>query len=70
LTKEKTSQKKYYFPHREKDLNAMDVNRLTVNEQNKLMKEEMCFKCRNTGHWAKKCLEDENNKKKKAKEEP
>jgi Zinc knuckle len=34
------------------------------------MKEGRCFKCRNTGHWANKCPEDESNKKKKAKEEP
>jgi uncharacterized protein with WD repeat len=46
LTKEKTRQKKYYFPWRERDPNAMDVDRLTINEQNKLMKEGRCFKCR------------------------
>jgi Zinc knuckle len=34
------------------------------------MKEGRCFKCRNTGHQANECLEDENDKKKKAKEEP
>jgi Zinc knuckle len=48
----------------------MDVDRLTVDEQNKLIKEGRCFKCRNTGHWANKCPEDKNDKKKKAKEEP
>jgi hypothetical protein len=42
----------------------MDVNRLTVNECNKLMKEGRCFRCRNTGHWASKCPEDNDNKKK------
>jgi hypothetical protein len=46
----------------------MDVDRLTVNEQNRLMKEGRCFKCRNTGHWANKCSEDDN--KKKGKEVP
>jgi hypothetical protein len=46
----------------------MDVDRLTVNEQNKLMKEGRCCKCKNTGHWANKCPEDDN--KKKGKEEP
>jgi hypothetical protein len=70
LTKEKTSQKKYYFPQRKIDPNAMDIDRLMVDEQNKLMKEGRCFKCRNTGHQANKCPEDKNDKKKKAKEEP
>jgi Zinc knuckle len=62
--KEKAPQQKYYFPRKKHDPNAMDVDRLTVNEQNKLMKEGRCFKCRNTGHWANKCSEDDNNKKK------
>jgi hypothetical protein len=34
------------------------------------MKEERCFKCRNTGQRANECPEDESDKKKKAKEEP
>jgi hypothetical protein len=68
LMKEKTPQKRYYFPRRKKDLNAMDVNRLTINKQNKLMKEGRYFKCRNTGHQANKCPEDD--KKKKAKKKP
>jgi Zinc knuckle len=48
----------------------MDINRLTINEQNKLMKEGRCFKCRNTGHQANECPEDKDDKKKKAKKEP
>jgi Domain of unknown function (DUF4939) len=70
LAKEKTTQRKYYFPWRERDPNAMDVNRLMVNKWNKLIKEGRCFKYRNTGHRANKCPEDKNDKKKKAKEEP
>jgi hypothetical protein len=70
LTKEKTPQKKYYFLQKERDSNAIDVDRLTLNEWNKLMKEGRCFKCRNTGNQANKCPEDKNNKKKKAKKEP
>jgi Retrotransposon gag protein len=66
--KEKAPQQKYYFPRKKQDLNAMDVNRLTVEEQNKLMKEGRCFKCRNTGHQANKCPEENN--KKKGKEVP
>jgi Zinc knuckle len=42
----------------------MDINRLMVNEHNKLIKEGKCFRCRNTGHQANKCPEDNNNKKK------
>jgi Zinc knuckle len=62
--KEKTPQQKYYFPQKERDPNAMDVNRLTVDEHNKLMKEGRCFKCRNMGHRANKCPGDDNDKKK------
>jgi Zinc knuckle len=62
--KDKTPQKKYYFPRWERDPNAMDVDRLTIEERNQLMKEGRCFKCRNTGHWANKCPEEENDKKK------
>jgi Zinc knuckle len=67
--KEKTPQQKYYFPRKEQDPNAMDVNRLTVDKRNKLMKEGRCFKCRNTGHRANECPE-ENDDKKKGKEVP
>jgi Zinc knuckle len=42
----------------------MDVNRLRVDKQNKLMKEGRCFKCRNMGHRANECPEENNNKKK------
>jgi Ty3 transposon capsid-like protein/Zinc knuckle len=62
--KERTPQHKYYFSRKERDPNAMDVNRLTVEECNKLMKEGRCFKCRNTGHRANECPEDDNDKKK------
>jgi hypothetical protein len=46
----------------------MDVDRLTVDEHNKLLKEGRCFKCNNMGHRANKCPEDDDNK--KAKEVP
>jgi hypothetical protein len=65
---EKTPQQKYYFPQKECDLNAMDIDRLVVDEHSKLLKEGRCFRCRNTGHQANKCPEDDNNK--KAKEVP
>jgi Retrotransposon gag protein/Zinc knuckle len=62
--KDKAPQEKYYFPRRERDPNAMDIDRLTVEERDKLLKEGKCFRCRRTGHWANKCPEEDNNKKK------
>jgi Ty3 transposon capsid-like protein/Zinc knuckle len=53
--KEKAPQRKYYFPRKERDPNAMDINRLMVDERNKLIKEGRCFKCKNTGHRANEC---------------
>jgi hypothetical protein len=41
--KERTPQQKYYFPRKEHDANAMDVDRLTVKERNKLMKKRRCL---------------------------
>jgi hypothetical protein len=67
--KEKTPQQKYYFSQKERDLNTMDVDRLMVDERNKLMKEGRCFKCRNMGHRANECPEN-NDDKKKGKEVP
>jgi hypothetical protein len=47
----------------------MDVDRLMIKEHNKLLKEGRCFRCKNTGHRANECPED-NDDKKKAKEVP
>jgi hypothetical protein len=46
----------------------MDINRLTIEECNKLLQEGRCLKCRNTGDRANKCPEDDNEK--EAKEVP
>jgi hypothetical protein len=54
--KERTPQRKYYFSQKERDPNAMDIDRLMIKEQNKLMKEGRCFKCRNMGHRANNAL--------------
>jgi hypothetical protein len=46
-----SSQKpQFSFPRKEKDPNAMDINKLTVEERDKLMKEGKCFRCRKQGH--------------------
>jgi hypothetical protein len=68
MTRDKTPNRRYYFPQRERDPNTMDIDRLSINEKKtRLMKEGRCFKCINTGHQANKYP---NNKEKKYKEEP
>src|SRR6202789_3718207 len=41
------------FFQREKDPNAMDIDSLSVDKRNKLMKDGKCFICQQTGHMAK-----------------
>jgi Zinc knuckle len=47
----------------------MDIDRLTIEERDKFLKEGKCFRCQRTGHWANKCPEN-NDEKKKNKELP
>ena len=66
---DKTMSRGWYKPAEKKDLNAMDVNALTFEERQTLMKQGKCFKCRKTGHRAADCSGEEDRKRKK-KEEP
>jgi hypothetical protein len=47
--------RKFIFPKKEKDPDAMDVDRLTIEERNTLMREGKCFKCRQFGHLSRDC---------------
>ena len=53
--KGKGQQKKFYFPRKEQDPNAMDIDRLSMEEREKLIKEGRCFNCKETGHQANEC---------------
>jgi Retrotransposon gag protein len=43
------AQKKFSFPEK-KDPNAMDIDRMTIKERTRLMKEGKCFRCKLFGH--------------------
>ena len=64
-SKDKNPRQRFFFPRKERDPNAMDIDRLSFDERTKLMKEGRCFKCKKTGHRANECPDDE-----KKKEEP
>ena len=40
----------------QKDPNAMDIDAMSIEEQNELMKKGACFRCKKTGHLSKDCL--------------
>jgi Retrotransposon gag protein/Zinc knuckle len=48
------AQKRFTFPEK-KDPNAMDIDRMMVDEQTHLMKEEKCFRCKLFGHLSRDC---------------
>jgi hypothetical protein len=48
------AQKKFTFL-KKKDPNAMDIDRLMIEEQTRLMKEGKCFRCKLFGHLSQDC---------------
>ena len=66
---DKTMNRSWYRPAEKKDPNAMDVDMLTFEEQQTLIKQGKCFKCRKTGHRAAN-FPDKTDRKGKKKEEP
>jgi len=45
----------YRKPEPKRDPNAMDIDRISVEEQQDLMKKGACFYCKESGHLAKNC---------------
>jgi len=62
--------KKFYFPRKDRDPNAMDVDAMELEERTKLMKEGRCFKCKKTGHLASACPDKNGKQKEERKYEP
>ena len=46
---------RFNFQRKERDPNAMDVDAMTIEERDKLMREGKCFKCKQPGHISANC---------------
>src|ERR1700678_4540928 len=61
--KTSTSNKRF-FPWKERDPNAMDIDAMSFDERKKLMQDGKCFHCKRPGHISKECpLKNEPQKK-------
>ena len=67
---DKTMSRSWYRPAEKKDPKTMDVDVLTFEERQTLMKQGKCFKCRKTGHQAADRPGEEDRKGKKKEESP
>lgn len=47
--------RRFYFDQSQKDPNAMDVDYMSTEERNDLMKRGACFNCKTVGHLSKDC---------------
>ena len=54
----KENERRVLRPKEQKDVEEMDVNMLTMEKRNTLMKQGACFKCQKKGHIAKDCPPD------------
>jgi Zinc knuckle len=52
---------KFYIQREEKDPNAMDIDAMTADEREKMMKTGLCFGCKKPGHISRNCP-DKNTK--------
>ena len=47
--------RRFYFDHSQKDPNAMDVDAMTTQEREDIMKKGLCFGCKEPGHISRNC---------------
>src|SRR5271155_2403510 len=63
-----TPNQRFIFP-KWKDLNAMDIDAMSIDKRTHLMKEGKCFNCEQTGHLEKDCPRKELKQEQKKKME-